>query len=334
MENESSGDGAPRVFISHASEDKERFVLPFAEELRSAGVNAWVDRWEMLPGDSLVKKIFSEGLDSAVAVVIILSRVSITKRWVAEELDAAVVKRINEDSRLIPVVLDGLDAKTEVPASVRHLLLEYVPDPSERETVVRRVIQSIFGRVERPPLGPPPLFAGALAVRIPGLDRIDTLILRLAGQEAVRDAGDRFDTAQFVASAIDAFEITEFEALEALQVLEAEGYVEIHRTMAQGIRGMSRFTITTYGLEIYLRAYDAEYPRHEQIVLARIAEHSADQGTERDIAASVDVPPIVVRHLLNVLASSGDLKLSKTLGGAQGWRFYSVSPRLRRRASR
>jgi hypothetical protein len=31
---------APKVFISHASEDKERFVLAFAQRLRSDGVDA------------------------------------------------------------------------------------------------------------------------------------------------------------------------------------------------------------------------------------------------------------------------------------------------------
>ena len=279
-----SDDAAPRVFISHASEDKERFVLPFAEDLRSEGVDAWVDRWEMLPGDSLVRKIFTEGLDKAVAVVVVLSRVSITKVWVAEELDAAVVKRINDDSKLIPIVLDNLDVKTDVPASIRHLLLEFVPDPSERATVVRRVVRSIFGTVERPPLGPPPLFASAFAVRIPGLDRIDALVLQLAGSEAVRDFGDQFDTAEFVEAVMEAHGITDAEVIESLQVLEAERYVEIHRTIAPGLAGMSRFTITPYGLEIYLRAYESDYPRFEQTVLARIVEESSDQGSERELA--------------------------------------------------
>jgi hypothetical protein len=320
------------VFISHASEDKERFVLPFAQDLRAEGVDAWVDRWEMLPGDSLVRKIFTEGLDKAVAVVVVLSRVSITKVWVAEELDAAVVKRINDDSKLIPIVLDNLDVKTDIPASIRHLLLEFVPDPSERATVVRRVVRSIFGTVERPPLGPPPLFAGALAVRIPGLDRIDSLVLRLAGSEAVRDFGDQFDTAEFVETVTEAHGITDAEVIESLQVLEAERYVEIHRTIAPRLAGMRRFTITPYGLEIYLRAYESDYPRFEQMVLARIVEESSDQGSERELASAVDAPPMIVRHLLDMLASSGDLRLSKPLGGPQSWHFYNVSPRLRRRS--
>ena len=328
-----SSDPPPRVFISHASEDKARFVLPFAEMLRQEGIDAWLDRWEMLPGDSLVRKIFSEGLSSASAVVVVLSRVSIAKPWVAEELDAAVVKRINEDSKLIPIVLDSLDVKTEVPVSVRHLLLEYVPDTSERDEVVRRVIRSIFGLVERPPLGPPPLFAGPLAVRIPGLDRVDSLVLRMAGAEAVRDFGDQFDTARFVATARDALGLSEVEVVESLQVLEADGHLEIGRTLAQGLDGMRRFSITFYGLEIYLRAYEADYPRFEQTVLVRIAEQQGGIGTERDIVEAADVPPMVIRHLLDLLASNGDLRLSKPLGGSQGWRFYDVSPRLRRRAA-
>ena len=40
---------APRAFMSHSSADKERFVLPFATRLRAAGIDVWVDRWEMLP---------------------------------------------------------------------------------------------------------------------------------------------------------------------------------------------------------------------------------------------------------------------------------------------
>ncbi len=52
---------SPKVFVSHASEDKDRFVTKFATKLREKGVDAWLDKWEMLPGDSLVDKFFEEG---------------------------------------------------------------------------------------------------------------------------------------------------------------------------------------------------------------------------------------------------------------------------------
>ncbi len=64
---------APKVFVSHASEDKERFVVEFARRLRENGVDAWLDQWEMKPGDSLVDKIFEEGLKEARAVIVVLS---------------------------------------------------------------------------------------------------------------------------------------------------------------------------------------------------------------------------------------------------------------------
>src|SRR5256885_10660129 len=32
---------SPKVFISHASEDRQRFVEPFAKRLRQKGVDAW-----------------------------------------------------------------------------------------------------------------------------------------------------------------------------------------------------------------------------------------------------------------------------------------------------
>ena len=61
---------SPKVFISHASEDKQRFVVDFAQRLRANGVDAWLDQWEMKPGDSLVDKIFEEGLKDARLVLL------------------------------------------------------------------------------------------------------------------------------------------------------------------------------------------------------------------------------------------------------------------------
>ena len=44
----------PKAFLSHASEDKDRFVQGLAERLRVAGVDAWFDEWEIKGGDSLL----------------------------------------------------------------------------------------------------------------------------------------------------------------------------------------------------------------------------------------------------------------------------------------
>ena len=176
-------------------------------------------RW--FPATALVKKIFTEGIDDATAVIVMLSKASIGKPWVMEELDAAVVKRINTDSKLIPVMLDGLDIKTEVPASVRHLVIEDASDSKRMPQVLARVLRSIFGEVERPPLGPPPVYAEALAHRLPTLDRIDTQVLRAIGDHVVADGATTLESVAIVAEA-QAIGISADQAIESLEVLDTE----------------------------------------------------------------------------------------------------------------
>src|SRR6266853_2823351 len=108
---------ARKAFISHASKDKERFVLGFATKLREKGIDAWLDRWEIKPGDSLVEKIFEEGIKNANAFLVVLSFNSISKPWVREELDSGVVRKIEKSCRLIPILIDDC----EVPQALKHL---------------------------------------------------------------------------------------------------------------------------------------------------------------------------------------------------------------------
>ncbi len=105
----------PIAFISHATEDKTDFVLPFATELRKNGIEAWVDQWEIRAGDSLIQRIFEEGIRNAAVIIVVLSKISTNKKWVREELDAALIRRISDKTRLIPVVID----ECEVPIALR-----------------------------------------------------------------------------------------------------------------------------------------------------------------------------------------------------------------------
>jgi len=148
---------APRVFLSHASEDKERFVIPFAAQLRAIGIDAWVDQWEIGPGDSLVQRIFDEGIADADAFVVVLSHVSVVKPWVREELDAGVVQRITSgrSKRLMPVILDEGVA---VPVALQHLLWESVPRHGVTGVAVR-IADQLLGRTRKPPLGPRPVYS-------------------------------------------------------------------------------------------------------------------------------------------------------------------------------
>jgi hypothetical protein len=145
---------APRPFISHAHADKDRFVLDFASRLRGRGIDVWLDSWEMLPGDSLVDKIFNQGLKSCTAFIIVLSKNSVESKWVREELNAGIVKRIADNTKLIPIRLDAC----EVPVALQGTLWIDIPNLSDYERELEQVVNAVYGQYNKPALGHAPAY--------------------------------------------------------------------------------------------------------------------------------------------------------------------------------
>lgn len=73
------------VFISHASEDKDSFVRPFAEKLRSMGLRVWYDEFELRWGSKLMKSI-NHGLKNSKYGIVVLSSAFFGKGWPEAEL--------------------------------------------------------------------------------------------------------------------------------------------------------------------------------------------------------------------------------------------------------
>ena len=133
----------PTAFISHAGEDKERFVRPFAVALwEKHKVKAWVDEWEINPGDKFAEKIYA-AIDKADAVVVILSDKSADSQWVREEIDAAVVRKINEGAKVLPVVLDGL-SKERIPPAL-HSIHQVRVEAKEHARAAEEINRGIRG---------------------------------------------------------------------------------------------------------------------------------------------------------------------------------------------
>jgi hypothetical protein len=74
------------VFICHASEDKETFVRPLAEALRSENVAVWYDEFALKLGDS-IRRSLDKGLKQSRFGIVILSNAFFEKRWPQYELD-------------------------------------------------------------------------------------------------------------------------------------------------------------------------------------------------------------------------------------------------------
>jgi len=90
------------VFISHASEDKEDFVRPFANQLRSKGLRVWYDEFELKIGDSLRRSI-DNGLSSSRYGIVVLSVPFFSKEWPQRELDGLFAREVNGEKVILPI---------------------------------------------------------------------------------------------------------------------------------------------------------------------------------------------------------------------------------------
>ncbi len=134
-----------RVFCSHRSVDKP-VVLAFAERLRADGIDAWVDEWEIGPGDDIIVRL-DAGLSQCDVGLLFLSGDASSGPYLQAELSALQVMRIEDGKRLIPVVLD--DAAESLIKS-RPLLRPLLRRPIGDYEAIRDVL---LDRDHRPGLG-------------------------------------------------------------------------------------------------------------------------------------------------------------------------------------
>jgi serine/threonine-protein kinase len=99
------------VFISYSSADSD-FAEKLASDLRASGIGVWFDKWEIKVGDSIIQNI-NDGIHDNDYLVIVLSPTSVQSRWVRKELNAALMKEL-EESRSV-VVLPILCKNCDIP---------------------------------------------------------------------------------------------------------------------------------------------------------------------------------------------------------------------------
>jgi hypothetical protein len=311
----------PKVFVSHASDDKKRFVLDFAEKLRSKGVDAWVDKWEMLPGDSLVDKIFEEGIKNAQAIIVVLSQFSVSKKWVREELNAGMVKKIDENSKLIPVVID----ECEIPECLKSTVWERINDVSSYEDEFERIISAIYGHTSKPPLGAPPPYSQTIIDTISDLTKIDTMIFKALCEKAIEKGYPHVEPAS-IAYQVTELGISEGDFLDTLEILDSRGYLEAQRAMGGSIPIVD---ISTYGFDEYARVFIGDYD--EIITAVGFELVNTKNHDNQAIMNAINQPKMVVDHILKVFETSNWVTLSQTMGDTT-W-VVDISPELKRKLS-
>jgi hypothetical protein len=91
-----------RIFLSHASEDKEDFVRPLRDQLLKEGFDVWYDEGSLIVGQSLLQQI-SKGLKTSDYGIVVLSPHFFKKKWPQEELDGLFTLETAERKLIIPI---------------------------------------------------------------------------------------------------------------------------------------------------------------------------------------------------------------------------------------
>lgn len=121
-------ESSKRVFISYSTKDR-LLANRLYNELRDRDFSVWIDRVEIRPGDSLSDKI-RQGITTADALVVLVTRNSIKSKWVQREVRMAISReKKNGGPRVIPLVLEpsripkNLKAKLYVSITRKNLKL-------------------------------------------------------------------------------------------------------------------------------------------------------------------------------------------------------------------
>lgn len=91
----------PKAFLSHSTHDAV-FVTALHQALALQGVNAWIDRRELLPGDALLPEI-KEAIILHEVFFLVLSPHALASSWVEKELDFAK----SQAKRIVVLLLEG-----------------------------------------------------------------------------------------------------------------------------------------------------------------------------------------------------------------------------------
>ena len=134
------------VFLSHNSRDKDAVVL-IAQRLRSAGLNPFLDKWHLIPGEPW-QEALEEALDASETVAVFIGPHEISP-WLNEEMRDALNTRTKDKSyRVIPVMLPGaaLPDRGKLPRFLARLTWVDFRGGLEDEEAFHRLLSGIRGQ--------------------------------------------------------------------------------------------------------------------------------------------------------------------------------------------
>ncbi|PHR26894.1 MAG: molecular chaperone Tir [Desulfotalea sp.] len=128
-----------KVFINHSGRDK-KFTTRLAEALNKAGIETWVDKFEINTGDNLFQKI-QDGIKECDYIIVILSKNYTQSSWTKKHLNAFAMQEVsNNKNTILPVLIEDCD----IPIFLQDRL--YADFRNGFDGPIRQLIDAIKGQ--------------------------------------------------------------------------------------------------------------------------------------------------------------------------------------------
>jgi hypothetical protein len=131
-----------KVFISYASKD-EPLATKLVESLEEAGLDAWYNKREILPGDNWAEKVAS-GLKESNAMIVLVTPEALESDAVQSSISYALSEP-TFSKRLIPVIVGGSEESLgdKMPWIFKHLHTVKLSKDGENEAQFKEIAQAL-----------------------------------------------------------------------------------------------------------------------------------------------------------------------------------------------
>ena len=272
-----------------------------AVKLVNDDFNVFYDDWELNYGDSLIKLF--DRIDESDVFMIIISKDSVESKWVKEELSAGFIRKIEEGTKVIPIIIDK---DVEIPPSLRHIKQCRINDITDYEEVYKELCYSMLGISNKLQRGSKPNYVSSKP--IDGFNILDSLIIKKLG-DCLHSRINMFSFNELVE--LTENEFSEGDIFESVQVLE-ESYILDCRYVSDS-KFPHTLKFTPRGVILYGISYEEDMENYIKDIVSSILNDNVHSNDE--IYEKTNAPKFIVNALLELFIMNGYIKGSKTISG-------------------
>ncbi len=124
------------IFISYSHADSD-FVARLGAGLVQHNVHVWVDKWELNVGDSILNWV-QRAIKESGALLVVLSKSSVASNWCNKELNAGLMRELEENRVLVlPVLIEDC----EIPMFLREKM--YADFRTDFDAGMKALVESL-----------------------------------------------------------------------------------------------------------------------------------------------------------------------------------------------